>query len=199
MTADGIRRYVDPTAPAQLARWTGPKRALFLDRDGVVNVDRGYVHSADATTWVPGIFDLVRAARAAGYLPIVVTNQAGIARGYYSEDQFLEYTAWVHASFRGAEAPLLATFYCPHHPTAGIGVLLCECACRKPRPGMLLAAAEAYALDLAQSRLIGDTQGDLGAARNAGLGDCRLYAPGTAGEDTFGDLRESEPWLVTVR
>ncbi len=151
-----------------------PARALFLDRDGVINVDHGYVHAPAATDWVPGIFDLVRAANASGLLTIVVTNQAGIARGLYSEDQFIAYTQWMHAEFAARDAPLHATYYCPHHPEAGRGRYRCACPCRKPAPGLLLAASRDYGIDLPGSRLIGDKQSDIMAAEAAGIRDALL-------------------------
>jgi D-glycero-alpha-D-manno-heptose 1-phosphate guanylyltransferase len=162
--------YVDPRADALLATHAGSRKALFLDRDGVINRNHGYVHTPERTDWVPGIFERVRAAHAAGFLPVVVTNQAGIGRGYYDEAAFLEYTAWMHAQFAAQGAPLLATCWCPHHPDAGIGDYGVDCACRKPKPGMLLKAADAFALDLTGSLLIGDQASDLEAGRAAGVG-----------------------------
>ena len=100
MIAPPIRApFLDPAADAILAAASAPRRALFLDRDGVINVNHGYVHTAALTEWVPGVFELVAEAHARGYLVIVVTNQAGIGRGYYDEAVFLEYTAWMHARF----------------------------------------------------------------------------------------------------
>jgi D-glycero-D-manno-heptose 1,7-bisphosphate phosphatase len=145
------------------------KPALFLDRDGVINVDHGYVHLPDDTEWIPGVFELVSSARRAGYVPVVVTNQAGIARGIYSEEDFRDYTRWVHSVFLANNAPLAATYYCPHHPSAGKGPYMLRCDCRKPAPGMLLAAAKDLGLDLAKSALLGDKDSDLEAARAAGV------------------------------
>ena len=113
--------YLDPRADAVLASAPTPRKALFLDRDGVINANHGYVHSAESTEWLPGIFELVAQAQLHGMVVIVVTNQAGIGRGYYSEDEFLAYTAWMHAQFAQRGTPLLATFWCPHHPDAGSG------------------------------------------------------------------------------
>ncbi|MDE2156353.1 MAG: HAD family hydrolase [Xanthomonadaceae bacterium] len=152
----------------------GPHKALFLDRDGVINVDRGYVHTAGQTQWMPGIFELCGAARDAGYALIVVTNQAGIARGYYTEAQFEDYTRWLHGQFAERGVPLLATYYCPHHPVAGTGAYHVQCDCRKPRPGMLLAAAKDFDLPLGECVLIGDMPSDLQAAVAAGVGTARL-------------------------
>ena len=165
-----MQPYVDPGADAWLARTPAPRRALFLDRDGVVNVDRNYVHTPDQVEWIPGIFELCRMAGAASFLPIVVTNQAGIGRGYYSDADFLDFTRWVHACFAERGAPLFATFYCPHHPDAGLGEYRVACPCRKPAPGMLRAANAAFDLDAARSGLVGDKAGDIEAGRAAGIG-----------------------------
>lgn len=145
------------------------RRVLFLDRDGVINVNHGYVHTPEQTDWVPGIFELCVAARDAGYGLIVVTNQAGIARGYYSESQFRDYTRWLHREFEMRGVPLLATYYCPHHPEAGVGEYKVACNCRKPRPGMFIAAMESFAVDPTQSCIIGDQPSDLQAAAAAGV------------------------------
>mgnify|MGYP001102487457 FL=1 len=166
----GIREPVVTSTPeaAGLAG-PGPHKALFLDRDGVINVNHGYVHTPGQTDWVPGIFDLARAARAAGYALVVVTNQAGIARGYYDEAQFRAYTRWVHARFEAEGAPIAATYFCPHHPEAGLGELKVACGCRKPEPGMLLEAIGRHGLDPAGSVMVGDTPKDMEAAAAAGV------------------------------
>lgn len=172
--------YIDPAAAAWLAAHPAPRKALFLDRDGVINRNHGYVHTPERTDWVPGIFELVAQAHRRGYLPVVVTNQAGVGRGLYDEAAFLDYTAWVHEQFAGRGTPLLATFWCPHHPEAGSGEYRVECECRKPRPGMLLAAIERFGIDPARSLLIGDTPSDVEAAHAAGVAG-RLLAEGDWG------------------
>ena len=171
-----VGRFIDPDAGVLLADAPQPRKALFLDRDGIVNVDHNYVHAAQDTEWLPGIFDLAKAAHAAGLLLVVVTNQAGIARGFYDEQTFLAYTAWVHREFSARGAPLLATFFCPHHPLEGTGGYLRECDCRKPAPGMILAAAQAFAINLPRSMLIGDNPSDIAAAVAAGVGRTALVA-----------------------
>lgn len=143
--------------------------ALFLDRDGVINVDIGYLHRAEDCEFVPGIFEVVRRARRAGYDVFVVTNQAGIARGYYSEETFDSFTRWMLDQFEAEGAPITKVYYCPHHPSAGQGEYLRECECRKPAPGMLLQAAREYPVDLTRSVLIGDSSTDIDAARAAGV------------------------------
>jgi D-glycero-D-manno-heptose 1,7-bisphosphate phosphatase len=161
--------YLDPAAAELIVAARVPRQGLLLDRDGVININRGYVHAAENTEWVPGVFELVADAHARGYLPIVVTNQAGIGRGFYDEAAFLDYTAWMHAQFAERGTPLLATFWCPHHPEAGIGAYRVVCECRKPRPGMLLAALARFGIDPARSLMVGDKQGDLDAAAAAGV------------------------------
>lgn len=145
------------------------RRALFLDRDGVINVNHGYVHTAEQTEWVPGIFELCTIARDAGYALVVVTNQAGIARGYYSESEFLDYTRWMHGEFAARGVEILATLYCPHHPTAGFGEFRVECRCRKPAPGMFIAATRLLGLAPKASMMLGDKDSDLIAAASAGI------------------------------
>ena len=179
MTAIAIRTpYVDPEAGALLAAVSAPRRALLLDRDGVINVNHGYVHAAATTEWVPGVFELVAQAHRQGLLVVVVTNQAGIGRGYYSEAEFLAYTAWMHAQFAQRGTPLLATFWCPHHPGAGVGDYRVACDCRKPKPGMLLAAAARFDLDLHASWMVGDKPSDMEAAAAAGVGTRHLVEGG---------------------
>jgi D-glycero-D-manno-heptose 1,7-bisphosphate phosphatase len=146
-----------------------PSPALFLDRDGVINVDHGYVHRIDDFEFIPGIFSLVRRGRELGYRIIVVTNQAGIGRGYYSEAQFLALSEWMQARFEAEGAPLDAIYHCPHHPEHGIGVFRQDSPDRKPRPGMLLRAAKEWNLDLLRSALVGDRASDIQAAVAAGI------------------------------
>ncbi|WP_063533474.1 HAD family hydrolase [Burkholderia sp. MSMB1589WGS] len=146
------------------------RRALFLDRDGVINVDIGYLHRPEDCVFVDGVFELVHRARNAGYDVFVVTNQAGIARGYYSEATFAAFTAWLLQRFAAEDAFITQVYHCPHHPTAGLGEYLTACACRKPAPGMLLAAQREHAIDMARSAMIGDSATDMAAAAAAGVG-----------------------------
>lgn len=147
-----------------------PRRALFLDKDGVINVNYGYVCTPERTDFIDGIFDLCRAATLQGFLNVVVTNQAGIARGYYSEREFIAYTDWMRDAFRARGTQLDAVYYCPHHPVHGRGEYLCDCDCRKPKPGMILAAARDLDLDLSGSVLLGDSASDAEAGLEAGIG-----------------------------
>ena len=149
---------------------TSYRKALFLDRDGVINVDSGHVHQRELFEFNPGIFELCRAAEALGYLLIVVTNQAGIARGYYSESDFLELTNWMTARFREKQVNITRVYYCPYHPELGIGKYRYDSPDRKPNPGMLLRAQSDLNLDLASSVLVGDKLSDIQAAKAAGVG-----------------------------
>lgn len=156
--------------------------ALFLDRDGVINVDTGYLHRPQDCVFIRGIFDLVRRANAAGMLVFVVTNQAGIARGYYDEERYQAFTAWMLQRFAEQGARIERVYHCPHHPTAGLGDYLRVCDCRKPAAGMLLAARDAYGLEMGRSAMVGDTATDMRAAAAAGIGQRWFFrhAGGTA-------------------
>jgi D-glycero-D-manno-heptose 1,7-bisphosphate phosphatase len=145
------------------------RKALFLDRDGVINVNHGYVATRERTDFIEGIFDLCRLAHDRGYMTVVVTNQAGIARGYYSEDEFKAYMHWMEKEFERHGSMLDAVYYCPHHPSVGRGAYLQVCDCRKPAPGMLLRAASELDIALADSVLVGDKPSDMEAGRRAGI------------------------------
>jgi D-glycero-D-manno-heptose 1,7-bisphosphate phosphatase len=144
-------------------------KAVFLDRDGVINIDHGYVHSADKFELFPGVLDACRCLHKAGYKIIVVTNQSGIGRGFYTLTQFFEFTSWIEKLFREFGAPITATYYCPHHPEMGLGKYLKICDCRKPAPGMLQCAIHDYDLDVGNSFIVGDKQSDIEAARAVGV------------------------------
>lgn len=145
------------------------KPAVFLDRDGVLNKDYGYVHTPEGFTWVEGAVEAVKWLNDNGYLVIVVTNQAGIARGYYTEEEFLAFTNWVNEQLRKAGAHIDATYYCPHHPTEGCGRYKKSCDCRKPAPGLINRALAEWDIDKRQSIMIGDKETDLLAAMAAGI------------------------------
>jgi D-glycero-D-manno-heptose 1,7-bisphosphate phosphatase len=144
--------------------------ALLLDRDGVINVDHGYVHSPDNFEFIDGIFDVARQARASGYRLVVITNQAGIARGYYSEEQFHQLTKWMCARFEEEGAPIDKVYFSPFHPTEGVGNYKKDDISRKPGPGMIIRASAELGLDLINSVLIGDKISDLQAGIAGGVG-----------------------------
>jgi len=140
-----------------------PKKALFLDRDGVINVDHGYVSKIEAFEFIEGIFDLIKLFSDTGYLIFIVTNQSGIGRGYYKEEDFAKLTKWMLIKFHEHGITIEKVFYCPHMPEAA-------CSCRKPATGMIKKALKDYPLDLSHSWLIGDKQSDIDLASNAGIG-----------------------------
>lgn len=144
------------------------KRAAFLDRDGVINFDRGYVYRPEDFEWVPGIFEAARRLTEAGFLIVVVTNQSGIGRGFYSERQFLELTDWMRSVFAHEGVPIADVLWCPHHPTQAKGIYRTTCNCRKPAPGMLLSAAQRLGIDLTKSVIFGDKPSDMAAGFAAG-------------------------------
>ena len=124
------------------------KRAVFLDRDGVINVNHGYVHDVKSFKFVDGIFEVARAAHYFGYTLVVVTNQSGIGRGYYSEQQFNQLTDWMCNKFLNEGAPIEKVYFSPFHPTAGIGAYRKDDVSRKPRPGMIHQAQREMNLNL---------------------------------------------------
>jgi len=145
------------------------RRAAFLDRDGVINVDPGYVHRIEDFEFIAGSLEACRELTRRGWLLVVATNQSGIGRGLYTTQQFQQVTEWMRAQFERSGAPLAGVYHCPHHPTDAIDRLQVPCDCRKPQPGMLLTAARDLSLDLAQSMMFGDKCEDMQAARAAGV------------------------------
>ena len=174
--------------------------ALFLDRDGVLNEEVGYLIRPEDVRWVPGLFPLLRTARRLGYRLVVVTNQSGIARQLYSEAEFHELMRWMATQLAREGITLDAVYFCPYHPEQGVGDLRREHPDRKPGPGMLLRAARDLQLDLARSLIVGDRCSDLAAGRTAGLRELFLLrgtesAPCPGAYRSIGQLAELEQWL----
>ena len=158
------------------------KPAALLDRDGVINVDHGYVHRPEDFEWMPGAIEAIKWLNDNHFLTLVVTNQAGIARGYYTEEDFKRLTGWIGDRLREHGAHLDATYHCPHHPTEGLGGYRVRCNCRKPEPGLIERAAQEWNFSKRDSFLIGDNESDMLAAQRAGVRAVRF--PG-------GDLLEA--------
>jgi D-glycero-D-manno-heptose 1,7-bisphosphate phosphatase len=144
-------------------------RLALLDRDGVLMVDHGHVSTREQVEWIAGVPQAIRALREAGYAVVIVTNQAGIAKALYSEEQFAAFMRWFVAELANQAAPIDAVYYCPHHPTEGRPPYLVDCGCRKPKPGMLLRALEDAGATAAHSLMIGDKRTDMQAAQAAGV------------------------------
>ncbi len=146
----------------------GKNRAVFLDRDGTINVEKGYVHKIEDFEFIPGAPLAIRLLRDAGFLLIVVTNQSGVARGYYPLEAVHRLHRYMDDELARFGAAVDAYYVCPHHPQGGMNEYSKICECRKPLPGMLLEAARNFSINLASSYMIGDKQSDVEAAFKAG-------------------------------
>jgi D-glycero-D-manno-heptose 1,7-bisphosphate phosphatase len=178
-------------------------KALFLDRDGVINEEVGYLHRAEDVRWVEGIFELCRAAVGLGYVLVVVTNQSGIARGLYTEAEFEALMEWMREEFLSRGLGLGAVYFCPFHPKHGVGKYKLEHEDRKPGAGMLRRASMDLGVELGESVMVGDRCSDVGAGNAAGLRRVFLLR-GTevdicAGEYVeVGSLEEVGKWLTSA-
>ena len=145
------------------------RKVLFLDRDGVINKDVSYLYKIADLQWVDGAKEALKLAHDAGYELIVVTNQSGVARGYYKETDVQILHDFMGNELFKAGAPILHFYYCPHHKDGTIKRYAIDCNCRKPKPGMLLQAIKDFDVDVEHSFLIGDSQCDVDAAETAGV------------------------------
>lgn len=156
------------------------RKAAFIDRDGVINEERNYVYRIEDFIMLPGVPEGLALLRDAGYLLIVVTNQAGIARGYYDHAAVETLHDHLRAQLRTEGVELDAIYLCPHHPLGSVPEYAIACDCRKPAPGLLLQAAQDFAVDLSASILIGDKLSDIEAGRRAGVRSAVLVESGHA-------------------
>lgn len=146
------------------------QKALFLDRDGVINVEKEYLYKIEDFEFIDGIIELCQYYHNRGYLLIVVTNQSGIAREYYTEDDFVILTEFMIELFKASAVEITHVYHCPHHEN-----ISGKCPCRKPLPGMLLEAQKDFDIDLENSIIIGDKERDIEAGLNAGLHESYLF------------------------
>jgi D-glycero-D-manno-heptose 1,7-bisphosphate phosphatase len=146
------------------AKASALRPAAFLDRDGVLNVDHGYVHAVERLEWIAGAPQAVKLLNDAGYRVIVVTNQSGVARGYYDEAAVETFHAHMQDELAAQGARIDVIYYCPHHPDGAVPALAIKCDCRKPGTGMLEQAAREWPIDRGASFLIGDKDIDMEAA-----------------------------------
>lgn len=164
------------------------RRAIFIDRDGTLSQEIGYVNHASRYRMFPFAVDAIRLINRSGFLAVLVTNQAGVARGYFPEETIGEVHAVVTAALAAGDAHLDAIYYCPHHPSVGEAPYRLDCDCRKPRPGLLRRAERELGVDLARSFVVGDRKGDLDLAWSVGatavmvktgygLGELQSHAP----------------------
>lgn len=158
-------------------------KALFLDRDGVVNVDVGYLYKKEDFMFMPHITDLMRFMQEKGFLIVIVTNQSGINRGYYTLEQFLDLTDFIFNRCKKLGINIAKTYHCPHTPDE-------DCECRKPKPKMFLDAIKDLQIDPAKSIMIGDKDSDIKAATGAGVGTTFLLTKQNSLQDIMATLQK---------
>jgi D-glycero-D-manno-heptose 1,7-bisphosphate phosphatase len=182
------------------------KKAVFLDRDGTINVERESLHKVEDFALLDGATEAIRRLRDAGFLVIVVTNQSGVARGYFGMDEVETLHRHLQSELARIGTQIDAFYICPHHPKEGMGAFRCECDCRKGKPGMLLQAAREHGIDLGRSYMVGDKVADVEAGLAAGCHpllvltghgakEAEALPPGRA--ETVPDLAAAAEWILT--
>ena len=144
-------------------------KAVFFDRDGTLNVDGHYIYRIEDFKWMPDAAEAIRYCHDKGYLVIVVTNQSGVARGYYTEDDVHALHEYMNDELQRLGTSIDAFYYCPHHPEAKIEKYRIDCDCRKPNPGMVLKACHDFGIDMSKSYMIGDKKRDVECGERAGV------------------------------
>ncbi len=157
-------------------------KAIFLDRDGVINDDRGYIYKIEHYKFISGVFEALQLLQKHNYKIFIVTNQGGIGKNYYSQDDYQILTNWIKQQLKKNNLEITQIYHCPHHPEAVIERYKVVCDCRKPKPGMLLQAAKEHNILLSSSFMIGDCTTDIQAGKSAG---CKtiLVKTGYGGSD----------------
>lgn len=146
-----------------------PRPAAFLDRDGVINYDDGYIGTCDRIRWMPGVVPAIRRLNEAGYFVFIFSNQSGVARGLFGEDDVRNLYDWIRSKLSAQGAQIDDIRFCPHHPEGTVAGYNGECDCRKPKPGMLLDLMQRWPVQRQGSFVIGDKPTDIAAATAAGL------------------------------
>ncbi|MFH1414868.1 MAG: D-glycero-beta-D-manno-heptose 1,7-bisphosphate 7-phosphatase [Elusimicrobiota bacterium] len=179
--------------------WKDKWPAVFFDRDGTINVDRGYVSTKEKLEFLPGVFEAMREIRKAGYLIVIITNQSGIARGYYTEADYMRLNTYFMQKMKEEGVIIDRVYHCPHHPDE-------DCSFRKPNPGMIFKARDELNIDLAESFVIGDKVTDIKAAENAGTksimvmtGYGREHLKNASPDHTAEGLKEAVPIILKQR
>lgn len=181
----GIPETLQQSREELVTKRTRP--ALFLDRDGTLNADSGYTHKIEDLAWLPGSREAIKLANDAGCFVFVVTNQSGVARGYYSENAVKEFHHAMQADLFQMGAHIDAFKWCPHHGDASVEAYRSSCLCRKPAPGMITDLLREWPVDMPNSLLVGDSESDLEAARAAGI-SCQKYHAGSLAEQIMSYL-----------
>jgi len=145
------------------------RKAVFLDRDGTLNIDRGFVHKRKDFVFIEGALEAVASLKKKGFIVVIVTNQSGVGRGLYTESDVHALHDYISDELRKLGAGIDRFYYCPHHPDASIEKYRKDCACRKPRPGMILRAVRELHIDPKGSYMVGDSGRDIEAGKEAGL------------------------------
>lgn len=153
-------------------------KVVFLDRDGVINVEKNYLYKIEDFEFVDGVIPALKSLKSQGFSFVVITNQAGIGRGYYTEEQYHTLTRYYLDILQREGIEVLKVYFCPHHPLKGIGKYLMDCSCRKPNPGMLLEAQVAFNINMSESIMFGDKVSDILAAKAANVGRSILLRSG---------------------
>ncbi|WP_034949568.1 D-glycero-beta-D-manno-heptose 1,7-bisphosphate 7-phosphatase [Erwinia oleae] len=167
--------------------------AIFLDRDGTINVDHGYVHEIDKFHFIDGAIEAMKELKSMGFALVMVSNQSGIARGMFTEDTFMRLTEWMDWSLADRDVDLDGIYFCPHHPDAAVEAYRQSCDCRKPAPGMLLSAQRDLNIDMAASYMVGDKPEDMQAAQAAGVGKKVLVRSGKA---VTAESEKEADWVI---
>lgn len=168
------------------------RKAVFLDRDGTINVEKDYLYRIEDFEFIEGAVDAIRALKESGFLVIVVTNQSGVARGFYTLDDVATLHGHIQDELGRAGTRIDAFYACPHHPDAGAGTYTRDCDCRKGNPGMLLQAAREHHVDLQTSFMVGDKLADVEAGVRAGC-HAILVQTGYADEAAVADRYPGTP------